>query len=144
MKKIAIILAVIAALFGCQEKSIEQSKTTYTFISTDNVFNELKDLAYDNGYGWAEIDLVFSEYYQGQRVHMQSENDVMSGRKYTYEASQKAEYITVRIDLRFGGHSYKDDDRFISYIANVFYLNIGEDTKIEFTKSTMSSGSEPK
>lgn len=144
MRKLAIIIAAIAVLVGCQEKDIAQSKTTYTFISTDDIVDEFKDLAYEYGYVWAEMDVVFSEYYQGQRVHVQHEENIIAEHPYIYEASPKTEYITVRIDIRFGGHAYKDDDKFSSYIANVFYLNIGEDTKIEFSKSTMSSKSEPR
>lgn len=140
MKKIVLLMLSVLMLAACAK---EQTKTTYTVVAIEDMIQKMENLPLSYGYDWANVDVVIAEYFQGQRVQTHIFENVEDGIEYTKEASFKAEYITVRIDLEFGGHSKLEDNIVSSYIANVFYLNIGSDTRIEFSESTLTQEIEP-
>jgi hypothetical protein len=147
MKKLAIILATIGVLFGCQKGNIEPGKekdTTYSLTIEEGLFDQIRRMAIDEGYKDIEVDLIFSEYYNGQRVKINTAMDANDAYRYNYTASERTEYITVRVDINFIGQNYKEDSKVTIYIANVFYLDKGENTLIEFRSDTFTSSKEPK
>ena len=147
MKKLAIILATIGVLFGCQKGNIEPDKekdTTYSLTIEEGLFDQIRRMAIEEGYKDIEVDLIFSEYYNGQRVKINTAMDANDAYRYNYTASERTEYITVRVDINCIGQNYKEDSKVTIYIANVFYLDKGENTLIEFRSDTFTSSKEPK
>lgn len=141
MRRVLFVFAAIVMLWGCSK---ETTKTTYTFIAKDGILEKSIELGYDAGFRNAEISVYISEYFQGQRVKNELIEDPKDGIEYTFEASPKAEYITVRIDMEYSGHWKGDDLSITNYIANVFYLTLNEDTRIEFAEKTLVQRIEPK
>jgi hypothetical protein len=142
MKKVLLYIMTLVLAIGCQ--SIDNNKTTYTFVCTDGTIEDIVASGWEMGYSSIDVQVLVSEYFQGQRVATNLITDVVSGREYTREANMKTEYITIRVDVDFSGSSKYEDLEFDRYIANVFYLNIGEDTRIEFNGNTIVSQTEPK
>ena len=132
----------IVLFAGCQKEEIP---TTYTFVGNNGVFAGIYNLGYDNDYKTAEISIVLAEYYQGQCVATHLITHPLDGKKYINEASSKAEYVTVRIDVEYTDNyfDYPDFEK-ILYIANAFYLEPGKDILIEMHKDTLTSSKEPK
>lgn len=140
MRKMMIALLGFVMLMGCTKEPM----TTYTVVFTDGIVKGLMDLGDEYGFNSVSCDLVVSEYYEGQRVDAKMEKGVRDGKDYRYSAHSKCEYITVRLDANFAGHSMADDLEIVNYIAHVIYLNIGEDTRVEFGNDTLVSKYEPK
>lgn len=141
MRRLFLILITAMFAFACQKD--EPVKTTYTFLATDHVIREMVELGYNSGYSRAQVDIVISEYFQGQRVAIQKLTNVADEKRYQIEAHSKTEYITVKIECVCTGHYNKDDFEFKRYIANVIYLDPGKDTLVEFTGDTLVSSIEP-
>lgn len=140
------MFAVLAAimLVGCTKDPIpKEPETTYTLEFQDNLLQESRKLAEEYGFRYVTFDLIFSEYYQGQRVATNLAKDVSDNFLYTYKATSKTEYVTVRFDIKMSGHYSREDSKITMYIANVFYLEKGKDTKIWFSTNTLTSSTEP-
>lgn len=133
-----IALLGFVMLMGCTKEPM----TTYTVVFTD-IVKGLMDLGDEYGFNNTSCDLVVSEYYEGQRVDAKMEKGVRDGKDYRYIAHSKCEYITVRLDANFANNPRLDDVEITNYIAHVIYLNIGEDTRVEFGNDTLVSKYEP-
>lgn len=142
MKKTIILLFLLTMFCACTKES-DGPKTTYTFVSTEGIINDLVSLGKQYGYSVSYADVIIAEYYGEKTIHFNTIDRVQEGQEYTFEANNKTEYITVRIDVNYTNNINADDLKVTKYIANVFYLKAGEDTKIEFKGDTMMQNQEP-
>lgn len=142
MKKTILLLFLLTMFCACTKESNE-TKTTYTFVATDGIINDLVSLGNEYGYLNSYADVIIAEYYGEKTIHFNKIDRVKEGQEYTFEANDKTEYITVRIDINYTNKINADDLEVTKYIANVFYLKTGEDLKIEFKGDTMMQNQEP-
>ena len=141
MRKLLIAIST-ALLMLCS--CTKEQETTYTFTTEENTIAEVIKLFKEYGYNGTHCDVIIFEYYGEQRVASQTIDNVSDHREYTFVATPRTEYVTVRIDVNVEGHHTKPDQTISDYIANVFYLTTGEDTKIVFSSDTLVSDYEPK
>ena len=141
MRKLLIIIsAIVLMLCSCTK----EQETTYTFTTEGSIIGQIVGLFKGSGYSNATCNVIIFEYYGEQRVASQTIKEVEDGKEYTFVATPKTEFITVRIDIKVGGHKTRPDDTITDYIANVFYLSDGEDTKVILSEDTLTSDYEPK
>ncbi len=145
MKKITILLLAILPLLGCKKQDPEQKEegdTTYSLEIDTQLYKSIQELVLDEGYTDVQLDLVFNEYYNKQRVQINSVRDISDAYVYSFTATERTEYITVRLDVECIKYGTKKNTITL-YIANVIYLNKGSNTMINFNPSTYTSSSEP-
>lgn len=144
MKKIVLCFMFLALIFvGCTKEETIEPKTTYTFTAIDGTVEDMVSLLTKDGYYNVHLDLLFSEYGDGHCLSFNSIDSAVDDKKYSFTAHEKAEYVTVRIELT-GEHSIYGDFEFIRYMANVTYLKQGANTDIVFGSDTMVAKTEPK
>lgn len=139
-KLIVALVSIMLMLCSCTK----EQQTTYTFATEDSAVAQVESLFKSHGYTDTHCDILIFEYYGEQRVASQVIKNVSDNRDYTFVATPRTEYVTVRIDVNVEGHNSKPDDLISDYIANVFYLTKGEDTKILFSTETLVSDYEPR
>lgn len=101
MKRVAILITLIAALVGCSKDGIHR----YTFVYDANVPR----------YG---VVIYLEEYNGDQCVAINKVDNPKVAQKYKFKSSPRAEYVVVRIVLA------EDEDYSVTrYVSNVFYLD---------------------
>ena len=129
MKKTLLLLFVLTLFCGCT-KETDASKTTYTFVATEGIIDELLSIGNEYGYLVSYADVTIAEYFGEKTIHFNKIKRVKENQEYTFEANTKTEYITVRIDINYTNKINAGDIEFTKYIANVFYLKNGEDIEL--------------
>lgn len=133
----------LALIFvGCTKEETIEPKTTYTFTATDGVVEEMLSMLTEDGYYNVGLEVLFSEYGDGHRLSFNSIESAVDDKKYSFTAHEKAEYVTVRIELT-GEHSLYGKFEFVRYMANVNYLKQGANTDIVFDSNTLVAKTEP-
>lgn len=138
-----IVLSVFSILMFLTACTKEQ-ETTYTFKTEGRPITQILNLFKSYGYVDSYIEIYIFEYYGDQRVGSNVIKDARDDREYTFVASPKAEYLTVRVELLARGHASKPNDWITDYIANAFYLIPNSDTEVVFSTETLVSDKEPK
>jgi uncharacterized lipoprotein NlpE involved in copper resistance len=139
MRKLILLFSIILTLCGCSDKS--DPIATYTFLG-EGMINKIIEMGEDLGYSDTYVDVLISEFYGEQCVYnrfISKADDI-----YKFEASAKAEYLKVRIDIYMQGCHNKEDVSESWYTANVFYLTPNENTDIIFNANTIVQKTEPK
>ena len=141
MRRILIVIsAIMLMLCSCTK----EQETTYTLVTEEGIIEQIIDMYKDGGYSESDCDIILLEYYEGQRVATQAIPKVSDYKEYTFVATPRTEFVTVRIDVNAKGHRSKEDFSKTVYIANVFYLAKEEDTRIVVNSNTYTSKYEPK
>ena len=147
MKRLPSIIGAIVLLLtlsGC-EKVLQPKSTTYTFQDNLGVYKDLVDAANTSKYKLsAEVEFQFIEYYERNRVNVQTLKNPEKGKKYSFTANEKSEYLTVLYHSKLQSIDYPDisSDR-VYYSAVVYYLKSGDNLDMVLDESTMISSTEP-
>lgn len=141
MRRLLIeISAIMLMLCSCAK----EQETTYTLATEERIIEQIIGTYKDGGYGESDCDIIFVEYFGEQRVATQVIVEVSDDKEYTFVATPRTEFVTVRIDVNAKGHRAKEDFTKTVYIANVFYLTKEQDTRIVVNTKTITSNYEPK
>ena len=143
MKRVLMLLMAMVLFVGCSKDKEPIEKTTYTIFPGGSFVWDVKELGEDMGYRDVSVDVLVAEYFQGQRVATKLFKDVELGGRYTNEAHEKTEYVTVRIDCNNLDHPKQKDYIYKRFIAHVIYLKRNQDTFISFDESTIVTETEP-
>lgn len=146
MKRLFTLVGTIALLVsiisGCEKISLPQA-TTYTFQDNLGVYQvwakEFDTSAYN-----ISVEFQFLEYYERNRVNVQSLLQPEKGKVYKFTANEKAEYLTVFQRTKIQSKSYSSiNTEDTNYSAVVYYLKPGGNIDIVLDGSTMISPKEP-
>lgn len=141
MRRIVLLFfPILMFLTACTK----EQETTYTFKTEGKPIAQILSLFNAYGYVDSYMEIYIFEYYGDQRVGSNVIKEVRDDIEYTFVASPKAEYLTVRVELLARGHATKPNDWITDYIANAFYLTPNSDTDVVFSTETLVSDTEPK
>ena len=129
MKKLAIIIAAIAVLAGCQK----EEKTTYTI----NVNIGYQEAANTQGVSY-RADVMINEYGGGKKLTTQHLENINEGVDYVVEPNSKTEYITVKYSVEVAGESAS------FWIGKTYDIVRGGNVDVHIVYTTIAVQNEPK